>query len=112
MKRHNPLDDPQPGFFKLRAVKTAPMVAAAIFLPCPIDPFYGFPLDRPRHLQAHINGQDANLDRVWMNGELIKFAEYRFLMADRDWASKYAPHLPEANPSRGVNIRDLAPVAP
>lgn len=101
-------DKPKTGFFKMRLAKGAPEVGALIFIPCPIDPFYGFPMDRPRHIEAMINGKPCDVDRVWLSkAERISQAEYEFLLADRAWASAYAPSTPEANPSKKLNIKDV-----
>ena len=92
----------------MRLAKGAPEVGAIIFIPCPIDPFYGFPMDRPRHIEAMINGKPSDVDRVWLSKSVrISQAEYEFLIADCAWASAHAPTIPEANPSKALNIRDL-----
>ena len=92
----------------MRLAKGAPMVGAIIFIPCPIDPFYGFPMDRSRHMDAMINGKLCDVARVWLSKSVrITQAEYEFLLADRAWASAYAPTTPEANPSKKLNIKDV-----
>ena len=101
-------DCPEPGFYKLRLAKGAPVVGAIIFIPCPIDPFYGFPMDRPRHIEAMINGKPVHVDRVWLaKSEPISQAEYEYLIADRDWAAHHAPYAPEATPTKAKNIREI-----
>lgn len=97
------LDNMTPGFYKMSLAKGAPDVGAIIFLPCPMDPFYGFPMDRPRHLCAMINGREVD---VWQIGtraaERITQAEYEYLIADRAWAKQHAPDTPEANPYKAI----------
>ena len=101
-------DKPETGFYKMRLAKGAPMVGAIIFIPCPIDPFYGFPMDRPRHIEAMINGKPSDVDRVWLSkSECITQAEYEYLIADRAWAKEYAPETPEAEPSKALSILEI-----
>ena len=101
-------DRPVPGFFKMRLAKGAPEVAALIFIACPLDPFYGFPMDRPRHIEAMINGKPSDVDRVWLSKSVrITQAEYEYLIADRAWAKEYAPETPEAEPNKALNILEI-----
>lgn len=101
---------PEPGFFRVRLVKGGPLLAARIFLPCPIDPEFGHPMDRSRHLAAEIDGKDANVDRVWTTGERIGAAEFQYLSDDAAWCRDYAPAEPRANPKSAVDVRKTQPV--
>jgi hypothetical protein len=107
---------PEPGFFKLRLVKGGPFVGARIEYGPTRDPLTGEPLDRSWHYAADINGfvdqnprPEPNDDvwKVWEFGQRIDEAEYRFLIADREWAAKHAPELPEATPRKPVDLRQI-----
>ena len=70
-------------------------------------------MDRSPILTARINGEIVPIDEVWTRrGRPISEAEYRYLVADRQWAKRWAPHLPEANPYRRIDPRQVAPVRP
>lgn len=81
-------------------------MAVAIFVPCPMDPDFGEPIDRSRRLCALVNGKWwFRPDDIWLSclrGGPISAKEYQYLVDDRAWAAKYAPHLPEADPWRAV----------
>ncbi len=103
---------PEPGFFQMRQVKGGVFVSAVIYRPCPLEIHNDAPwqwIDRWPHLKAEIDGQSADVGRVWTSGRRIPIAEYLFLKDDRAWARQYAPHLPEANPRQPVDFNTLAP---
>lgn len=108
---------PETGFYAYRFVKTAPEVAARITYAPTLDPDTGEALDRSFHWAVEINGQaDINADivpsdtvwSVYMFGRRIEEAEYRYLLADRNWAREHAPHLPEANPRAKIDPMKVA----
>ena len=101
------VDQPQPGFFKLRMVRGGPFVSALIYLPCMIDPDFGFPLDRARRLMALIDGKPADPFHVWNYGRMIDEAEYLYLSDLASWTRKYARSAPEARPTEKVNVREV-----
>ncbi len=110
-------DDPQPGYFKLRLVKGGPFVGAAIFHRSPCDPETGEEMDRSPMWEAWKNGKiirepspdafTAGVYEIWMTGLEISEAEYRHLVADREWCRNYAPGSPEANPTKKVDLNAL-----
>ena len=107
--------NPRPGFFKLRLVKDGPWLAARIFLPCPIDPEFGHPMDRSRHLLAEVDGAfveppTAWVFRIWTGAVEIAEAEFNYLRDDASWCRQYAPAEPRANPRQSVDPRRTAPV--
>lgn len=61
------IDQPRPGFFKMRLVRGGPFVAARIW-------------QEGDALKAHINAFPADLDRVWLFGREIAADEYKRLM--------------------------------
>lgn len=104
------IGSPEPGFFKLRLVRAGPWVAALIYMPCPMDPEFGFPLDRSRRLAAEIDGQEADPMRVWLHGRMIPRSEYLFLRDDAQWAKRYAPNDPKANPKQAIDLNAMQPL--
>lgn len=61
------IDQPEPCFVRMRLVKNGPYVAARIYLRLGI-------------LAAEINGEPAEVDRVWTSGELIDEARHNELL--------------------------------
>lgn len=105
------INRPEPGFFKLKLVRGGPWVPAIIWRACPIEfePETFQAVDRCYHLQAEINGKQADVMRVWTARERITMAEYLYLTDDRAWVTQYAPHLPEANPLVPIDFNTLSP---
>ena len=104
---------PQPGFFRLRLVRGGPWVSARIYLPCPVDPEFGYPMDRSRHLTAEIDGAvDARPDavtKIWITGRPITAADFAFMNADADWCRRHAPLEPKAAPRESIDPRRAPP---
>ncbi len=102
---------PEPGFFRMKLTRGGIWVAAVIYRPCRIEfePETFQAVDRHYHLEAEIDGQPADVDRVWTSGRRVDMAEYLFLKDDRAWARQHAPHLPEANPRKPVDFNTLPP---
>lgn len=79
------VDCPEVGYFKLVLVKNGPVMPAIIYMPCPIDPFFGEFLDRKRKLVGQIGifysraGYETAL-KIWNSGKNITKAEYEKLM--------------------------------
>lgn len=46
---------------------------------------------------------------VWLSGTPIDEAEYRYLIADREWCARNAPQTPEANPSEAAKVGSIDP---
>lgn len=104
--------EPRPGFFAMRLVKGGPEVAARLYLACPMDPEFGEPTDRPRHLLAEVDGAEATegwIPRIWTSGREISAADFHYLRDDAEWCRDNAPDEPRANPRRAVDPRRVAP---
>lgn len=115
-----PVDQPRPGFFKMRLVKGGPFVGAELRYGPSRDPDTGGILYERSYLwETRINGalaRDPSPDpvaagvfRVWLSGTEIDEEEFRYLIADREWCAKHAPHRPEAQPARKVDLSSLSP---
>lgn len=99
------LDQPRPGYFRLKLVRHGPWVPATI-RSCQHEP--GEPeniLDRPPYLVATIGDKDADPYTVWERGDRITEAEYRWRLALREWAR--GTRQPEATPTRPADIATL-----
>jgi hypothetical protein len=111
--------EPRPGYFTLKLARRAPLVPAIIWRPCPLilpDPFEATapgseqwcePTERPRALRARIGEDEADPIEVWTRGSDIDAREYVWRLARRDWAVRYAPASPEANPRQKVQLDKL-----
>lgn len=100
------IDAPRPGLWAVRLRSGAVEVAARIFWHrTEHEP--GEPeniMDRSAILSAELNGELVPLEAVWLRrGRPITEAEFKFLVADRAWAAKHAPSLPEANPREPID---------
>lgn len=115
-----PIDDPKPGFFKKRLVKGGPFVGARLVYGPPRDPETGGIMEERSWMwEAWENGRlvrapspdplHAGAFQIWLSGTAIDEAEYRFLVADAEWARAHAPGEPIAQPTKPVNLADLPP---
>ena len=107
------IDQPQPGFFSMRLTKGGPLVAARIARECrctingEIGHEWRDTCDRYPPLMAEIDGEMAEVERVWTSGREITFAEYRFMLADAEWCRQNAPSDPKARPREAVDFRSM-----
>lgn len=85
------IDQPRPGFFKLRMVKGGPWCPARIW---PVRRRTG-----SETLTAHILGEPAEVDRVWLYGREIPEADYQRLMRE-----------PPVSPRQPVNFNAMPPL--
>ena len=106
------IDQPRPGFFKLRIVKDGPFVPAAIIHRPPRDPVTNEPLDRSLMWEAWIDGKltrepsqdqlDAGIFRIWTAGREISADEFRAMSLNESLAPV----------DSAVNLSDLTPLEP
>ena len=107
------VDDPKPGYFKMRLAKGCPEVGAELKYGTHPDAE-----DRSPLWETWINGRlvrdpspdptAAGVWRVWLHGEEIEEHEYRYLVADREWCATHAPAAPEATPDQPVLIANMS----
>ena len=120
MPEPRPIDDPRPGFFRLRLVKNGPFVGAELRYGPPRDPETGGIMsERSYQWETLVNGKlvsepspdpvKAGVFRVWLSGTQIEEPEYRYLIADREWCERHAPAAPEANPTASIQLAELPP---
>lgn len=114
---------PEPGHFMIRRVKGGPLVPALIYRECPMlhpsEPGDFYPdveewcrPARPEfcRLAASINGKAVSLEQVWTHGRFCTPEEWRYQVTLAEWARKYAPHEPQANPFRAIDLNDMPPI--
>lgn len=109
------IDRPACGWWAVRLVSGGPEIAARIFrVHTTFEP--GEPQNlmiRSPFLAAEIDGRTVDPEEVWTRrGRAISPEFYDWLLADRKWARAHAPASPEANPTRKVDVRSLAPIMP
>lgn len=99
------VSEPVEGFFRHRLRSGAVRVGVRIFHGPPLDPITGEELDRSWRWQAEVNGEPAEIDRVWpqCTGEPISEAEYRRYCDLQKWAREQAPDSAYADPSRRID---------
>lgn len=115
-----PILEPPGPYYAVRLVKGGIRCPAHIWYGPPLDPETGEPLDRSWRWNAVVNGQPQDPERfinivgnfahIW--GDPISRAEYEFLLEDRKWCAEHAPDLPEANPTRTIDVTKMPPIKP
>lgn len=98
-------DVPVAGLYRMRMRSGGVWCGVRIWFGQPKDPITGEMLDRSLRWQAEINGEYADLDRVWPKcaADPITEAEHRHLVATRDWAVQHLPDSALANPMRRLD---------
>ena len=101
----NRVDDPRPGFYKMRLVRGGPWVAVMIWVDDPTDELTGEPLDRPPMLRALVDEVERDPYEVWTScaGRPIPHEEYVYLLEMRHYATEHRPDLPDAAPRDPVD---------
>ena len=102
--------EPIEGHYMLRLVDGGPLMPARIFRACPLDPDFGYPLDRPRPLLAEIDGRPAKVMRVWTWGTPISPGEFEYLRAAAAHERRHAPAMPRANPRDKIDHGTMTPL--
>ncbi len=59
------VDKPVPGHYAARLVSGGPVVPVLMFRPCPMDPWFGFAIERPRPLFALVLGRWYDPRKIW-----------------------------------------------
>lgn len=100
--------EPHCGWFKRKLVRGGPHVPARIWMEQPIDPETG-ELVGDEIMRCEINGKLCDAEEQWTYICYLPIteAEYKFMVANAEWAAKYAPNEPAAQPMRAVNFNKL-----
>lgn len=102
------VDQPEPGYFKLRLVKGGPEVTARIACQ---DGLWS----------AEINGVDLlptdtdwtlaeGVARIWHYGKHTTRQDHQMMTVTRRWAEQNEPNGALANPMRPVDLNELPPI--
>ncbi len=105
----------------MQLVRGGPLAGVKIWRSHPVDPDTGELLtERPVLWRAEVNGNPEPIEQVapWfldgtgdsMRGDMIDEAEYLFFVKSRQWATKYDPTDPAANPRKVVNMNAIPPI--
>jgi hypothetical protein len=103
-----PQDVSQPvaGFFRHRLARGTVVCGVEIRFGAPLDPVTGEELDRTPRWMAFVDGEYFDdWNRIWpaCTGSPITEAEYRALIARREWARQHAPESAYAEVGRRVD---------
>lgn len=102
------VDEPQPGFFRMRLVKRGPYVPAKIEN---VDGKWSATINGKPQLPTHEDPMLASgvLD-IWHSAKIIDEAEYKYLIGLKEWAERVKPDHPAANPYKPIDLKTLPPV--
>lgn len=103
-------DEPQAGWYKVKMVKDGVFVPVVIRLIQDIDE--AGDLVNPIRFEAERNGKSIDAHQIWTYAAKNPISEEDFnYMTDRKaWAETNAPHMPEANPTKKINHKDIPPL--
>ena len=112
-----------PAYFAVRLCKGGPRIALKIYYGPPSDPLTGEPLDRSPRWQVWLSGelQENHADFIVhfqpdgspvVVGEEISAEEHEYLLQLRSYAVEYDATMPESDPKKPVNLRQMAPIKP
>lgn len=110
------ISEPQAGFYVYRLVKKGPLVPVFIYRPTPIefnqDCFCQL-LDRwPLHLVAKVGTSTETRDPlpIWPYLRPTDRQDYLYRLCTAYWQESWAPHLPNANPDKPVDLNQQPPI--
>ena len=112
------LNVPEAGYYKRRLVKGGPWVAVRFWKGPSLDPETGQPLERSHYWQCTVDGahftEEAAVLNHWLGcaGHPITVEEYKAMRNRTVDALHTDPQSPQANPTKAVDRRKLAPVLP
>ncbi len=106
------INEPKPGFYRRRLVRGGPWVPALIFWE------YGDVDDESGHklsddvLHCYVNGQKRNpyTEWVFLGGQPITEAEYRFMVDDAAHARAHRQSDPKATPDQPIDLGKMDPI--
>lgn len=101
------VDQPEPGFFRIKLVKGGAPVAAAIYHDA--DGWHA-EIDGKKLPAAEDPWHAEGLARTWHYGIMVPEEEYRFMLARAAHAREHDPTHPTANPEQPINLADLPPL--
>lgn len=112
-KPHFDIAKPVAGYYRRKLVKGGVWMPVKLWFGPPLDPDTGEELDRSHRWQAmdgdRLVAGEADIQDIWTRccREPINATEYFYLVKDREWCRENAPHLPEANPTKRVDLGSM-----
>lgn len=104
------IGNPKQGFYKRRLVRGGVDVAVRIYIEDGDRDWDTGELLSDQIIRCEVDGVlQEDVFEHWSHcaDNPISEAEYRYLLADRAWARRYAPQSPEANPRRPVDFGSM-----
>lgn len=112
-----------PHFFRVKYTRGGAPCGLKVWFGPPADPVTGELLDRSPRWQVHFNGKEFDEpERFLLHfepdgtpvivGEIITESEYSYLTALHEYAINHDATMPEADVTKPVNLRKMAPVLP
>lgn len=98
------IDDPQPGFFRMRLVKGGPYVPAAIKKDG--DMFYA-EIDGQAFSAHHDPLKAHKVMDIWFSGREITKHEYEFMLAKSSFYKATDHKHPVSNPEKKINLEEF-----
>lgn len=97
---------PIAGYYRMRLVRGGPFVPVRIYFGPSFDPATGEWCDRSHFWRAILDGEQADIWRVWpaCSGRPICEGDYRYMRAMSAHARAHEPGLPQANPTAPINL--------
>lgn len=113
------IDIPEVGFYWTRFVRGGPRIPARIWRPCwctvnggddQAEHEWQPTCDRYPRLRCLVGERERNALLAWPSliGRELPESEFRYLIAATRWEQTYAPHMPLANPTRPVDVGQMA----
>jgi hypothetical protein len=101
------VDQPEPGFFRMRLTNRGPYVAARIEH---ADGLWRATIDDVVQDPAHADPAKAEgVLRIWHGAMRVDEDSYNHALAISRWARENDPNHPAANPTQPVNIGKMKP---
>lgn len=107
----NSIVEPTPGYFRMRLLRGGPLCGVRIWFGLPLEPWTREPMDRAPRWNAEVNGQHAELDRVWpvCMKDPVDEATYQDFVDAAGWAQRNDGFDPVGQPYRRTNWDDSTP---
>lgn len=107
-------DTPHPGFYKMRLVKGGPFVPCRVWFNEPERDEAGDLMDDECLMMSingeFINGQLMGERWIWLMGNPISEAEYRFMLDDAEHAKEWRRDDPKATPTKAIDLHNMKPI--
>jgi hypothetical protein len=103
------IDQPEPGFFRMRLVKGGWLVPCQIL--CQRGLFWAV-VDGTEHPKHHDPILAPWVARVWEGGQSTTETDYRWRLLMREWASQHHKRHPCLTPTRAISMMDMPVPSP